>query len=64
MCHISHQATHLLFKYYVRKVGGWGVPNLGKLADVILEHSLTYYKFYLTLLTFILFCKKELLDQN
>ena len=52
MCGISHQATHLLFKYYVSKLrggvkscadyadAGWGVPNQGKLADIILEHSL------------------------
>ena len=56
MCHKSHQATHLLFKYYVSKLGGGrpkacddntdmrerGVQNLGKLTDVILEHSLNF----------------------
>ena len=50
----SHQGTHLLFKYYFSKLEGGqgsesvltglmqggGVQNQGKLADVILEHSL------------------------
>ena len=54
MCHKSHQTTHLLFKYYVSKLGGDEgsmlaltmltqgrfIQNLGHLADVILEHSL------------------------
>ena len=53
----SDQATYLLVRYYVSKLrggegvkacannadaGGVGVKNLGKLADVILEHSLIY----------------------
>ena len=48
---ISHQATHLLFKYYISKLGGGvmtfadladtgGVQDLRKPADVILERSL------------------------
>ena len=54
----SHEATHLVFKYYVSKEGGVGVKacadnadtwwvgggNLGKLADVILEHFRTLRK--------------------
>ena len=54
MCHISHQVTHLLFKYYISKLGwgevnpvlilptqgeGLGVQDLGKPSDVILELS-------------------------
>ena len=49
---LSHQATYLLYKYNVSKLGwgvkawadnadaGGGVQNQGKLADVILEHTL------------------------
>ena len=33
MCCISHQATHLLFKYYISKLGGWGVKTVADLAD-------------------------------
>ena len=54
MCYISRQTSHVLFKYYISKLGGgsrpvlilltqgtgWGVQNLGKPADVILERSL------------------------
>ena len=45
MCCISHQATHLLFKYFISKLGRRGEgQNQGKLVDVILEHSLiTFY---------------------
>ena len=37
MCHTSYLATHLLFKYYVSKLGV-GAQNPGKLADVILPN--------------------------
>ena len=54
MCRKSHQANHLLFKYYISKLRGgvsrlaltmltqgvWEVQNLGNPPDVILEHSL------------------------
>ena len=54
MCRKSHQANHLLFKYYISKLRGgvsrlaltmltqgvWEVQNLGKPPNVILEHSL------------------------
>ena len=49
MCCKSHQATNLLFKYCLSKLGGGGqhllirlegVQYLGKPADVILERSL------------------------
>ena len=36
---VSHQATHLLFKYHISKLDV-GVQNFGKPADVILERSL------------------------
>ena len=34
MCRKSHQATHILFKYFVSKVGGGGVKAFADNADV------------------------------
>ena len=39
MCHKSIKATHLLFNAYL----GGGAQNLGKLADIILEHPRIVY---------------------
>ena len=43
MCRKSYQATHLLFKYYVSKLGvGLGVKACADNADVILPNTYSF----------------------
>ena len=56
MCCIIHEASHLLFKYYISKLGGGGVktcadladtwrgPRSGKPAGVILERNVIQFE--------------------